>query len=158
MQHHTRRTHVLEGFLLAALVLDQLQDPPNVLFVGQNRRQNHGLVHLGNLARVGPARGIVNLNQLAVSLGNFVADAGRGGDEFQRELALQTLLNDFHVQQPEETTAETESKSDGTLRLEKERRIIQPQFFQRLAQAGMLVRVHRVESGEYHRLDLFKAR
>ena len=87
----------------------------------------------------------------------LVAHAGRGGDQVEVVLALQPLLDDLHVQQAEEAAAEAEAQRDRTLRLEEERRIVQPQLLQRFAQQRVLVRVDGVESGEDHRLQLFEA-
>jgi hypothetical protein len=70
-----------------------------------------GSFDFSDLAGIGPARGIVDLDQLAIGLGDFVAHAGRGGDEFERELALQALLNDLHVQQAEKAATEAEPKA-----------------------------------------------
>src|ERR1700693_5500010 len=119
MQHHARRTDVLESFLLAALVFDQLQNSADVFFVGKNRRQNYRLFDLGDLAGIGPARGIVDLNHHAVSLVNLVTHAGGGGNEFERELPLQALLNNFHVQQAEKAAPEAETQRHRTFWLEE---------------------------------------
>jgi hypothetical protein len=86
-----------------------------------------------------------------------VAHAGRGGDEVELVLALQPLLDDLHVQQAEKAAAEAEAQGDRALRLEEERGVVEAQLFQGVAQQRVLVRVHGVEAGEDHRLDVFKA-
>ena len=70
--------------------------------------------------RVGPARGIVDLDDGAVGQRDLVAHAGRGGDEVEVVLALEALLNDLEMQQAEEAAAEAEAQRDGGLRLEGE--------------------------------------
>ena len=40
----------------------------------------------------------------------LVNDRWRGGDQIEIKLALQPLLNDFQMQQPEKTAAETEAE------------------------------------------------
>ena len=49
---------------------------------------------------VGPARGIVDLDDAAVGERDVVAHAGRGGDEVEIVLALEALLNDFEWSRP----------------------------------------------------------
>ena len=117
-----------------------------------------GSSHFGDLAGIGPAGGIVHFDQFAVGLGDFVAHAGRGGDELKAELAFQALLNDFHVEQAEKAAAKAETEGHGAFRLKEEGRIVEAQFFQGLAQLSVLVRIHGVEAGENHGLDFFKAR
>ena len=86
-----------------------------------------------------------------------VAHARRGRDQVDVEFALQPLLNDFEVQQPEKAAAEAEAQRDRIFRLEIERAVVQPQFFERIAQQPVLVRLDRVEAGEHHRLDFLEA-
>ena len=109
MQHDPRRANVFERLLLAALVFYQLQNAADIFFIAQNRGQNYGFLNLGDLARIGPARGVVHFNQGPIGLGNFVAYAGCSGNEFEREFALQPLLNDLHVQQAEKPASESET-------------------------------------------------
>ena len=73
---------------------------------------------------------------LAVGLGDLVAHAGRGGDEVEVELALQALLNDFHVEQAEEAAAEAEAEGDGAFGLEEKGRVVEAKFFEGVAQAA----------------------
>src|SRR5882672_12823037 len=120
MQHHARGADVLERLLLPALVFHQLEDSTDVLFVGENRSQNYRLFDLTDFAGVGPARGIIDFDQRAIGLSYFVANAGRGSDEFEGELALQALLNNFHVQQAEKAATEAEAQRHRTFRLEEE--------------------------------------
>ena len=82
----------------------------------------------------GQREGLSTSITLAVGHGDLVAHAGRGGDQVEVELALQPLLDDLHVQQAEEAAAEAEAERDRTFRLEEERRIVEPQFFERVAQ------------------------
>ena len=110
-------------------------------------------ISLGSSQREGLSISII----VAVGLGDLVAHAGRGGDQVEIELALEPLLNDLHVEQAEKAATEAEAERDGAFRLEEERRIVEPQFFERLAQLRVLVGVDRVEPGEDHGLDFFEA-
>ena len=61
------------------------------------------------------------------------------------------------MQQAEETAAEAEAQRNGTFGLEEERRIVEPQLLQCLAQQRVLVCIDGVDPGEDHRLQLFEA-
>jgi hypothetical protein len=61
------------------------------------------------------------------------------------------------VQQAEEAAAEAEAEGGGRLGLVEERRVVEAQLLEGLAQLRVLVGVHRVEPGEHHRLDLLEA-
>ena len=88
----------------------------------------------GQLARV------VDLDHVAVACRDAVAHAGRGGDQVEVEFALQPLLHDLHVQQAEEAAAEAKAQRRRSFRLEVERRVVEPQLLQRIAQQFVLVR------------------
>ena len=60
--------------------------------------------------------------------GDAITDAGCGGDQVDAEFALQPLLHDFHVQQPEEAAAESEAEGFGIFRLVEERGVVEPQL------------------------------
>src|SRR5208337_2437068 len=117
---------VFESLLLAALLLHQLQNPANILFVAQDGRQDYGLLDSAYLTRVWPPRGIVHLDDAAIGQCDFVADAGSSRDQFQVELALQPLLDDLHVQQAQEAAAESEAECSRAFRFEEEAEIIEP--------------------------------
>ena len=71
--------------------------------------------------------------------------------------ALQPLLHDVHVQQAEKAAAEAESQRLRGFRLVAQRRVVQMQFFQRVAQRLVLVGFHRIEAGKNLRLDFLEA-
>ena len=105
----------------------------------------------------GQREGLSTSTIAAVGHRDVVAHAGRGGDEVELVLALQPLLNNLHVQQTQKTAAEAEAEGDRAFRLEKKRRIVEPEFLKRIAEQRVLVRVHRIEAAEDHRLEVFKA-
>jgi len=73
-------------------------------------------------------------------------------------LALQALAHDVHVQQPEEAAAEAEPERVGRLRLPRQRRVVEDELLERVAQLGVVVVVHREQPAEDHRLDVAVAR
>ncbi len=62
------------------------------------------------------------------------------------------------MQQAEKAAAEPEAKRRRSFRLEGEGRVIQRQFFQRLAKAGEIIRVDRKQPAEHHRHRRFEPR
>ena len=156
-QQHARARDVFEVQLLAALFLHQLENAADIFFIGENFRRDHRLANRFDVRGIRPARGIVHLHHAAVGQRDVITHAGRGGDQVQFVLALQPLLDDLHVQQAEKAAAEAKAQCDRAFRLEKERRVVEPQFLQRVAQQRVLMRVHGIQTGEDHRLDVFKA-
>ena len=111
----------------------------------------------GDVARLGQLRRAVDLHDLAVGRRHAVQHARRGRDQVHVELALEPLLDDLHVQQAEEAAAEAEAERDRRLRLEEERRVVQPQLLERLAQLRVAMPFDRIEAGEDHRLERLEA-
>ena len=119
VQHDARGADVFEGLLLAAFFFDEREDSADVFFVGEDRGEDDGLFDLFDFAGIEPARRIVDFDHRAVGFIDLVADAGSGGDEVEIEFALETLLNDLHVEQAEEAAAESEAEGDGTFGFEE---------------------------------------
>ena len=153
---HPVRRQVLQRFLDAALVLAQLQDSAHVLVGREDHRRDDWLVDPRNPAGVRQLGGAVDLLHLAVGRRHAVQDARRGRHEVDVELTFQPLLHDLHVQQPQEAAAETEAQRDRRLGLVEERRIVQPQLLERIAQFRILVAFDRIEAGEHHRLQFLE--
>ena len=70
-----------------------------------------------------------------------VVDVRRGHDQVEVEFALEPLADDLHVQQPEEAAAEAEAERARRLGLVEERRVVELQPLERVAQLGVLVGV-----------------
>ena len=83
---------------------------------------------------------------------------GRGHEQVEVELALEPLAHDLHVQQAEEAAAEPEAERLTRLRLVMERRVVQLQPLERVAQGRIVVRIGREQAREDHRLDVLVAR
>src|SRR5581483_4420676 len=83
-----------------------------------------------------------------------VRDRRRGGDEREPELALETLADDLHVEQPEEPAPEPEPECRGPRGLVREARVVEPQLLERVAEIREVVAFDRVETAENHRLRL----
>ena len=94
----------------------------------------------------------------AVAQQHLVDDGRRRRDQVHVVLALEPLLHDVHVQQAEEAAAEAEAQRLRHLRLVVQRRVVQLQLVERVAQRLVLVRLDRVEPGEHLRLHFLEAR
>ena len=79
---------------------------------------------------------------------DVVLDRRRRGDEVEVELALEPLLDDLHVEQPEEAAAEAEAERDRALRLEGDRGVVEVQLLERVAQQRVVLAADRVDAGE----------
>ena len=58
---------------------------------------------------------------------------------------------------PRKPQRKPKPSADRRLRLVEERRVVQPQLLERVAQLGVLVALDRIQPGEHHRLQLLEA-
>src|SRR4029077_15697435 len=87
----------------------------------------------------------------------LIHDRRRGGDEVHVVFALEPFLHDIHVQETEEAAAEAEAQRLRYLGLVMQRRVVQLQFLQRVAQRFVLVGLDRIQAREDLRLDFLEA-
>ena len=94
----------------------------------------------------------------AVAQQDLVDDGRRRRDQVHVVFALEALLHDVHVQQAEEAAAEAEAQRLRHLGLVVQRRVVQLELVERVAQRLVLVRLDRVEPGEHLRLHVLESR
>ena len=99
----------------------------------------------------------MNLQGVTRCCGYAVRYVRHGGNHIHIELAVQTLLNDLHMQQSEETATESESERQRRLRLEGKRCVVELQFLQRSTQILILVGLDGIYTREDHRLYILKS-
>ena len=87
-------------------------------------------------------------------LGRHISDP----EQVEVKFALQALLNDLHVQHAEEAAAEAEAQRDRGFRLERQRSVVELQFFQRVAKIRVFAAVFGVNAAVDHRAHLAVAR
>ena len=104
------------------------------------------LADLLDLADGRQGRRVVDVHDAAVGLQDLVGDVRRGLDEGDALLALEALLDDLHVQEPEEAAAEAEAERFGGLGLVRERGVVEAQALERLPQR-LVVGVRRRDRG-----------
>ena len=110
------------------------------------------LQRLGNAARVGVVVGVVHEDSGTVGLDDLIDDAGQGGDQIQVKFSLQTLLDDLHVEHPQEAHAEPEPQCNRGLRLKAQRGVVELELFQGVPQVGVFAAVLGVDAAVDHGL------
>ena len=101
---------------------------------------------------------IVQCEDRAVGLQHLVDDGRRRADQVEVVLALQTLLDDVHVQQAEKAAAKAESHRLGALRLEMQCRVVELELVEGLAQRRIVLGIDRKQAGKDARLDFLESR
>src|SRR6202040_889127 len=114
-----------ELHLNAAPILAELENTAEVFVRGENGGANPGLMHLLDLYRIGHVNGIMDLNPFSIGQQNLVDHRWSGGDQIEVEFALQPLLDDFQVKQPNKAAAKPEPERRAGLHLEGEARIVE---------------------------------
>ena len=141
----------------AAPVLAEFQDRAEIIVGRQDRRLDPGLLDFRDLDDVGHVGGIVQFDLGLVGQRDPVDDRGRGRDQVEVELALQPLLDDLEMQQPEEAAAEAEAERRRGLHLVGEARVVEPQPAHRRAQILEIGGVDGEQAAEHHRLRRLEA-
>ena len=93
-------------------------------------------------------------DHLAALAEHVILHGRRGGEQIQIELALQALLDHFHMQQAQKAHAEAEAERMGLLRLPDERRVVERQLLERLFERLVLVGINGKQARVYHGLGL----
>ena len=131
---------------------------PMYSFGRQDRGLDVGLADLGDARRVGHVGRVVDRDHGPVGQRDLELHRRHRRHQLEVVLALQPLADDVHVQQAEEAAAEAEPERVGGLRLPGQRRVVERQLLERVAQLGIVVVVHREQAAEDHRLDVAVAR
>src|SRR5713101_2952663 len=146
--------HVLERLVLAPFLLGELVDLAHELGGHEDRAAYVGLLDALDLVGRGQLGRVLHVDDLALHGHHPEADAGRGDDEGEIELALEPLLHDLEVEHAEEAAAEPVAERERGLRLEVERRIVQAQLLQRVAETLVVGVLDRVQPREDHGLGV----
>ena len=156
-EHDAARVKRLGVIYEAALVHDELEHGRNVFVRDHDEAAHDGLARLGDDGRVGEVFGIVHAQHFAVRLHDFVNDGGIRGDDVHAILAPQPLDDDLHVQQAEESAAETEAERDGRFRHKVKRGVVELELAHRGLEVLEVRRVDRVDAAEDHRLEFLES-
>ena len=133
--------------LSAPLFYTQGDGRAKILLRSQNGAPSNGLTHRLNFAHIREFRRVVHVNHLSAFLNNLINHRGRRGNEIKIIFALQTFLNDFHVQHAQKATAEPEAQRVRRLWLVEERRVIQRQLPERVPKILIVIRIDGENTG-----------
>ena len=141
----------------AAFLHDEVHDVAHV----DGRRHDAGvderLFNAVDLRGIRQMHGIVHVYHGAVVEINVVDHARIGGDDVHVVFASEPLLDDFHVQEAEESAAEAEAERGGSFRLIGERRVVELEFRHAEFQLFVIRRVDGINAAEDHRPDFLEA-
>ena len=143
--------------LHATLLVGQCHHRAHIFLRHVQMHRDDGLADLLDTPLLWHLGGVLHHDDFAVTLDHLVHHAGRGGDQVLVELALQTFLNDLHVQKAQEAAAEAEAQCLRHLGLKVQRGVIELELFQRVAQLVVFAGFGRVETGEHLGLDFLEA-
>ncbi len=99
----------------------------------------------------------MQFHHIAIGHVEPVDHRGCCGDQVEIELALEPLLDDFQVQEPEKAAAETKTERCGCFHFERERGIVEPELAHGGAKFFEICGIDREQATEHHRLRRFEA-
>ncbi len=108
MKLHPVAAHILLVDELAPLVEAELHNGANEIGARDDGRTDVRLLNMVNQSDVGQPRGVMHFLAVALLVVNQIRNVGHSGDDIHIELPVETLLNDFHMEQSQETAPETE--------------------------------------------------
>src|SRR5688572_31202620 len=138
----------MDAALRPAPLLTQLKNGSHVALRRDDRRQNERFFKSLDAAGRRQLRRIVYFQDLSLGGRHTVYDGGSRRDQGQAILPLEPFLDDFHVEETEETAAEPEAEGQRGLRLVDERRIVEPQLDERVSQVLIFGRVGGIQAAE----------
>ena len=157
IDQHGAIADIAQLALHAATVLAQLDDAAQIVVRGEDRRLDPGLQDGLDVHRVGHVGGVVEFDLRAVAHLDLVDHRGGGRDQVEVELAAQALLDDFQVQQAQESAAEAEAQGGRAFHLVGEAAVVQAQLADRGAQVLEVGGVDREQAAEDDGLDVLEA-
>ena len=163
VQRDERRQHdapVVERFGVvhaAALFGNEGHHVADVFVRANHERLDHGFLDLFDEGDFGQEGGVIYVLTRAVGHGDFVNDAGIGRDDVHVVLATEPFLDNFHVQQAEETATEPEAEGDGRLRRVGKRGIVELQLGHGRLEMLVIRGIDGIDAAEHHRMDFLEA-
>ena len=142
----------------AAVLDSKLHDGTRILRRADDLCLKVGLFDTLDARGLGQILRAADIDHLAVSLVHVVVDRRARGDQVQIELALQTLLDDLHVQEAQEAHAEAKAQRHRRLGLPYQRRIVDVQLVESVAEVLVIFIVDGEQARVDHGLGLAIAR
>src|SRR4051812_49254708 len=109
----------IEGLLDSPLILAEREDGAEKLLLKVDGPGNYRLEHQIDVACGWELRRVIDEDLCAGAQLHLIDDSWRRRDEREIEFALETLLNDLHMEETEVSAAEAEAERSGAFRLER---------------------------------------
>ena len=93
---------------------------------------------------------VVHHFHITIGANHLINNVGRSSNQRQIIFALQTLLDNIHMQQSQKAAAEAKAQGRGCFRLEHQGSIVQLQLFQSITQIIVIVIFHRIQTAVHH--------
>ena len=151
-QQGTPGLHVFHAQITSPPLLAEFHYGPDKLAGHHDFRAYHRLLHMLDQRGIRQVGRICQFHDFPVCLVYFIDYARRRGHQIQIIFPFQPLLNDFQMQQPQKSAAESKSQSHRGLRLILQGRVIELQLLQGVPQIRIARAVCRIESAVNHGL------
>ena len=158
MNHYTSIIKISHVIVFTAFFLAQLHNSANVILRHNNGRINERLFNMVDNSRIWEEGRVIYHLNITVSAEYLINNVRCGSNQAQIIFALQTLLDNVHVQQAQKAAAEAKAQRGRCFRLKYQRSIVQLQLFQSIAQVVVIGILYRIQTAVYHRGGLAIAR
>src|SRR5688500_10490717 len=150
---HAALADVLRLLVDPAALLAEVHDRPDAVGGRNEVHEDVRLADLLDVCRIRQLAGAVDAHERAIRHLDLVRDRRRRLDDLDVEFALQPLLDNLHVQQPEEAAAEAEAQRVRAFGLERKARVVELEAVHRVAELVVLRFAAGVEVAVDHLLD-----
>src|SRR5215475_6564339 len=133
MQQGPAGVEVLGILIHPAPLVEQLHDTANIFGRHEHLGGQDGLADFRDRIGGRESSGVFHIYYGAIVLDHFIAYVGYGGNDLNIMLAFESLLDDFHVQQPQVATAEAKTKRRRRFWLKRKGRVVETETFERMA-------------------------
>ena len=134
-------------------ILAQFHDIAHIIRRCQDFCLDHRFFCQLNQSRVWIIGRVVNHFYIPVCHRNPINNRWCSGNQVQIIFPFQPFLNNFHMQQPQESAAESEAQCNGCFRFKGQRGIVQLQLLQCFPQIAILCTICRIDTREHHWID-----
>ena len=154
MNHYTSIIKISHVIVFTTFFLAQLHNSTDVILRHNNGRINEWLFNMVDNSRIREEGRVIYHLNIAVSAEYLINNVRCSGNQAQIIFALQTLLDNVHVQQSQKAAAEAKAQRGRCFRLKYQRSIVQLQLFQSITQVIVIGILYRIQTAVYHRCSL----
>src|SRR5512133_3975522 len=99
----------------------------------------------------------MDIHHFPLSGKNLVRNVGNGCNHVHIELPVESLLNNFKVEESKESAAESKSQRERRFRFKNQGSVIELKFFQRSTKVFIFIGLNRINTGKHHRFNLLES-